>query len=323
MSPGSPSDQRGGLVAGRDDDVLVAQHGQHPQRRAAAGLGGAEHVALAALLEVEARELEAVQRAGHGVEPLAGRCRRRHLGDEQAQPGVRAPTDAAAQLVQLRDAEPVGVQDDHDRGVRDVDADLDHRRRDEHVDPSGGRTGGEAAHDVVLLVRGAAARAGPRRVRRTADRPRGTGASSTTAIGGRPVVRSPAGTSSAVGRRRRRCAGRRRRPDGPPRPPRAMRCHARSRNAGFSSGGTTWVSIGERPAGSSVRVETSRSPKTVIATVRGIGVAVMTSTCGRLSSRALAAARRAARRRSGAARRRRRARGRRTGPSPRAARGCR
>ena len=38
--------------------------------------------------------------------------------------------------------------------------------------------------------------------------------------------------------------------------------------------------IGDRPAGSSVSVETSRSPKTVIATVRGIGVAVMTSTCG-------------------------------------------
>ncbi len=37
---------------------------------------------------------------------------------------------------------------------------------------------------------------------------------------------------------------------------------------------------GARPAGSSVSVEVSRSPKTVIATVRGIGVAVITSTCG-------------------------------------------
>ena len=55
---------------------------------------------------------------------------------------------------------------------------------------------------------------------------------------------------------------------------------ARSRKCGFSAAGTTWVAIGERPAGSSVSVETSRSPKTVIATVRGIGVAVMTSTCG-------------------------------------------
>ena len=40
------------------------------------------------------------------------------------------------------------------------------------------------------------------------------------------------------------------------------------------------VWIGARPAGSSVSVEVSRSPNTVIATVRGIGVAVITSTCG-------------------------------------------
>ena len=58
----------------------------------------------------------------------------------------------------------------------------------------------------------------------------------------------------------------------------------------MSAAGTTWVAIGERPAGSSVSVEVSRSPKTVMATVRGIGVAVMTRTCGRLSA-ALAAQR--------------------------------
>ena len=40
------------------------------------------------------------------------------------------------------------------------------------------------------------------------------------------------------------------------------------------------MAIGARPAGSSVSVEISRSPNTVIATVRGIGVAVITSTCG-------------------------------------------
>ena len=38
--------------------------------------------------------------------------------------------------------------------------------------------------------------------------------------------------------------------------------------------------MGWRPNGSSRSVETSRSPKTVIATVRGIGVAVITSRCG-------------------------------------------
>ena len=44
--------------------------------------------------------------------------------------------------------------------------------------------------------------------------------------------------------------------------------------------GTTCVAIGDRPRGSSVSVEVSMSPNTVIATVRGIGVAVITSTCG-------------------------------------------
>ena len=38
--------------------------------------------------------------------------------------------------------------------------------------------------------------------------------------------------------------------------------------------------MGDRPRGSSRNVDVSMSPKTVIATVRGIGVAVMTSTWG-------------------------------------------
>ena len=42
-----------------------------------------------------------------------------------------------------------------------------------------------------------------------------------------------------------------------------------------------------RPAGISRRVEVSRSPNTVIATDRGIGVAVITSTCGRTAALAL------------------------------------
>ena len=48
------------------------------------------------------------------------------------------------------------------------------------------------------------------------------------------------------------------------------------------------VAIGCRPRGSSRSVEVSRSPKTVSATVRGIGVAVITSRCGVKPSGALA-----------------------------------
>ncbi|CAB4909672.1 unannotated protein [freshwater metagenome] len=56
------------------------------------------------------------------------------------------------------------------------------------------------------------------------------------------------------------------------------RCQARSTWAGFSFMGTTCVMTPARPSGSPSRVEISRSPNTVIATVRGIGVAVMTNT---------------------------------------------
>ena len=53
---------------------------------------------------------------------------------EQAVRLLRTAPDPAAELVQLGEAEAVGLLDDHHRRVRDVDADLDHRRRDEHVE---------------------------------------------------------------------------------------------------------------------------------------------------------------------------------------------
>ena len=92
--------------------------------------------ALAAQLEVALGELEAVGRLDERLEP-----RLRGVGqlvlrprDQQAVRLLRAAADAAAELMELREPEPVGLLDDHDRRVRDVDADLDHRRRDEHVE---------------------------------------------------------------------------------------------------------------------------------------------------------------------------------------------
>ena len=46
---------------------------------------------------------------------------------------MRAAPDAAAQLVQLGQPEAIGVLDHDDRGVGDVDADLDHGRGHQHV----------------------------------------------------------------------------------------------------------------------------------------------------------------------------------------------
>ncbi len=48
---------------------------------------------------------------------------------------VGTAPDPTAQLVELGDAEAVRVEDHRHRHVGDVDTDLDHRRRDEHVEP--------------------------------------------------------------------------------------------------------------------------------------------------------------------------------------------
>ena len=50
-----------------------------------------------------------------------------------------APSDAAAQLMQLRQAEALGVLDDHHRRIRHVDADLHDRGRDENLELAGGK----------------------------------------------------------------------------------------------------------------------------------------------------------------------------------------
>ena len=96
--------------------------------------------------------------------------------DEQAVRLLGAAADAAAQLVQLREPEAVGLLDDHDRRVRDVDADLDHRRRDEHVELA--RL--EAAPSARAARPAAAGRAAGRRGSRAA-RPRRSRSASASA----------------------------------------------------------------------------------------------------------------------------------------------
>ena len=63
---------------------------------------------------------------------------------------VGAAADPAAQLVQLRQAEALGMLDDHDRGVRHVDADLDDGGRDQDRQ----RARGERRHDAILVLAG-------------------------------------------------------------------------------------------------------------------------------------------------------------------------
>jgi len=123
-------DDQAGFFPRPPDQVLVGEELEQPQAGLAAGLRGAEHVALPALLQVEPGQLESVQGGGDGLEPLPRWAGRRRLGHQQAQSRRGAAADPAAELVQLGHAEPLGVHDHHHRRVRHVDADLDDRGRD-------------------------------------------------------------------------------------------------------------------------------------------------------------------------------------------------
>jgi len=101
-----------------------------------ARLARAEQLALAPELEVLLGELEAVGRVDERLQPrlrVVGQFLSR-ARDQQAVRLLGAAPDAASQLVQLSQAEAVSLLDDHDRRVRDVDADFDHGRRHEHVE---------------------------------------------------------------------------------------------------------------------------------------------------------------------------------------------
>src|SRR5579883_1894639 len=110
-------------------------------------LSGTEELARAAELQILLADAKAVAR---GDERGDARLRLRgpRLADEVAARGPLAASDAPAQLMQAREAEAVGVLDHHHRRVRHVDADLDDRGRDEHVE----RAGGEALHDLSFLL---------------------------------------------------------------------------------------------------------------------------------------------------------------------------
>ena len=201
------------------------------------------------------------------------------LGDQQAQTRRAAPADPAAQLVQLGDAEPVGVEHDHHGGVGHVDADLDHRGRDQHVELAGG----EVAHHGVLLVgrQPAVQHADPQPVQRPLGRQRAPRRAPRSAAGARGPS-SPVRLDVVL--RRTRVAADARADH--------VRLVALLDLLAQPLPGPVQVAPASRPPAPRGRRSASgraaarpgwtisRSPKTVIATVRGIGVAVITSTCG-------------------------------------------
>ena len=62
---------------------------------------------------------------------------------------VLGPADAAAQLIEIGQAEPVRAVDDDGVRVRNIEAALDDRRADQHVDLAGNET----RHDLFQFVR--------------------------------------------------------------------------------------------------------------------------------------------------------------------------
>ena len=111
-----------------------------PTARADPYCSRAEQVARAADLEVAVARPEAGAELRELLERLAAALRRRlveRLVARHEQVGVRAvaaAADAAAQLVELREAERVGAVDEDRVDARDVEAALDDRRAEQHVD---------------------------------------------------------------------------------------------------------------------------------------------------------------------------------------------
>ena len=112
-----------------------------------AALADAEHVAFAAQFQILLGNPKAVGGLADHLQPRLRHLAERLLVEQQAGRRLRAAPDPAAQLVQLREPEALGVLDHHDGRGGDVDADLDHRGRDQKPD----LVGGELRHHAVFL----------------------------------------------------------------------------------------------------------------------------------------------------------------------------
>ena len=112
-----------------------------------AALARAEHVAFAAQPQILLGDAEAVLGLAQDREPRLGGFAERRLVEQQAGRMPGAAADAAAQLMELREAEALGVLDHHHGRLRHVDADLDHRGGDQQPRFACG----EARHGGVLV----------------------------------------------------------------------------------------------------------------------------------------------------------------------------
>ena len=211
--------------------------------------------------------------------PRLGGLAERRLVEQQAGRRLGAAPDAAAQLVELRQPEALGVLDHHDGRVRHVDADLDHRGGDQ--DAASRRPAKRAmarSLSAPFMRPWTRPTRSPKCCFRSAKRC--SAAARSLCFSGFLDQRADPVDALAVVERARR-------------PPRSPRRAGRAARRGCRS-------AGGRPASPAAPRFPCRR-KTVSTSVRGIGVAVITS-----MSTAVALARRAPAaggRRSGAARR--------------------
>ena len=228
-------DDQPGVVAGGLQQLAMGGEVGQPHVGQAA-LAGAQQLAGAAQAQVLLGDAEAVLGLAHDGEPrLRGLAERLGVEQQAGRLGAAAP-DPAAQLVELRQAEALGMLDDHHRRGRHVDADLDHRRRHQDRQPALGEgRHGRLALGALQAAVHQADLAGKARAQQADSAPRRW-------RGRRPRIPRSAGRPSRRARRCRSC-GRR-----------------ASTTSPMRSSGRVRVSIGCRPAGFSVSFETSRSP---------------------------------------------------------------
>ena len=112
-----------------------------------AALPRAEHVAFATQFQILLGDAEAIIGLAQDRKPRLGRFAERRLVEEEAGRALGAAADAAAQLMELREAEAFGMLDHHHARLGHVDADFDHGGRDQDAS----RAGGKARHGAVLF----------------------------------------------------------------------------------------------------------------------------------------------------------------------------
>ena len=218
---------RGVVARGVEQHFVSRNLGDAKARRAA--LAGAQNFAAAAKFEIFFGDENPSSVFSIIARRFACRLAERRFVEQHAEDFSRAAADAAAQLMQLRETEALGMFDDHDVGVRNVDADFDHGRGDENFELAGR----ESRHRLVFLL----AREPPCR-RPTLSPNTGADTRSVLRLRRDRLSRSfrSAGTPSRLARLPRVARG----------------CDRSSRSS--NSSGTAFVATGLRPAGFSVEL---------------------------------------------------------------------